>query len=59
MIIDFVQTIAPPAAVVLAAKVATKKQIQVKVNGIEVNANSKEDAPKIIEELSTQDNLGK
>jgi len=52
LLIDAAEIITPAVAAVLAAKVATKKQIVLKVDGIEVQANTPEDAQKLVVQLS-------
>ncbi|MFP3385980.1 hypothetical protein [Tritonibacter sp. SIMBA_163] len=55
LIVDLASALAPPIAAVLAAKVATKKQVTVKVNGVEVNANTEKEAMNMIKELSEKE----
>lgn len=55
LIVDLATALAPAVAAVLAAKVATKKQITVKVNGVEVNANTEQEAMNMIQKLSEKD----
>jgi hypothetical protein len=52
LLIDAAEIIAPAVAAVLAAKVATAKQVVLKVDGIEVQANTPEDAKKLIVQLT-------
>lgn len=55
LIVDLASALAPPIAAVLAAKVATKKQVTVKVNGVEVSANTEKEAMNMIKELSEKE----
>lgn len=52
LLIEFIGEISPSVAVIIAAAIATKKQVVVKVDGMEVHANSNEEAVKLITDLS-------
>lgn len=52
LIVDLTQILAPPVAAVFAAKIASKKEIKLKVNGIEVSAGSENEVLKVLDEVT-------